>query len=226
VATAAFTLPGGQLRLAQPDHGSKRHKADTSSRFVKSRGVIIGLSSNPTFPEREEYLNVKSKFARLIMALALVFGALGLAHVTTQSASAACTYYITWYENENHGGDSRTFCYSDGVSVGWADLNNISHTQAGTCASAALFRIGDDWDDCISSVGILLPTNRCVVFFNDTSGNGPIVKARQGTGSLFYSNMSQAGVDKTTSIYFGSDSGSTCHTFGGNQGYYSEPQDQ
>lgn len=168
---------------------------------------------------------MSKKLFKLIAAMALVVGSLGVAHALAPSTDA-CTYYLTIYENENHTGDSKTWCYSDGVSVGTADLNTISHTQAGTCASAALFRVGDDWDDCISSVGIMLPSNRCVVFFNDDNGNGPIVKARQGTGSLFYSNMSQAGVDKTTSIYYGTDDGSTCHTFGGNRGYYAEPQDQ
>lgn len=161
----------------------------------------------------------------LVAALAIALGGLGLAHITAPQAQA-CTYYITVYEDESGGGDSRQWCYSDGVSVGIADLNTISHTQAGTCASAALWRVGDDWDDCISSVRIMLPTNRCVVFFNDPNGDGPIVKARQGTGSVFLSNMSQAGVDKATSFYFGGDDGSSCHTYGGNRGYYPEPQDQ
>jgi hypothetical protein len=172
---------------------------------------------------------LKGKLTRLLIVAALAIGAFPIvATFTAPTTNAACTYYITLYENENHGGDSRTFCWADGVVVGIGDLNTVTHTQAGVCNSAALGRLGDDWDDCISSVGIKLPSNRCIVFFNDDYGAGPVTKSRDGTGSLFYSNFSQAGVDKTTSFYFGANESNNCKIMAGPKAgnRYTTPSDQ
>jgi hypothetical protein len=53
---------------------------------------------------------------------------------------------LTVYEDVSWSGDSKTFCYGTNIS----HLGNVAHTQSGVCSSV-FFRIGDHWDDCISS---------------------------------------------------------------------------
>ncbi len=152
------------------------------------------------------------KIGRVLAAVAIAVGLVGFAHVNASPAEA-CTYFIRLREDSGGAGDSRTWCKDTVLVYGQNDLNTITHTQAGYCNSNALYRAGDDWDDCASSVDFYLPTDKCVVFFNDPNGGGPVTKSRRGTGTNYtISNFSQAGNDKTTSFYFGNFNGTGADT--------------
>jgi len=145
------------------------------------------------------------KVGRVLLAAAMAAGLVGIAHIAATDAEA-CTNFVRLRENASGTGqgDAWTQCKDTVLIAGVADLNTISHTQEVFCNSAALYRFGDDWDDCASSVDFFLPTDKCVVFFNDPNGGGPVTKSRRGTGTNYtVSNFSQAGNDKTTSFYYG-----------------------
>ena len=163
---------------------------------------------------------MKGKLVRLLMAAALAIGAFPIISTITAPPAEACTYFIRVWEDANATGDSRSWCNDSVVVIGVHDLNTVSHGPSGYCNSAAVARIGDDWDDCISSVTFYMPKTNCFVMFNDPYGEGPVVKARKGTGiNYIISNMSQAGNDKATSWYFGTTSlggdGDFCKLNGG-----------
>jgi hypothetical protein len=76
------------------------------------------------------------------------------------------------------------------VSTGGTDnsnLNNKLHSLSGICN--AVVTVGDDWNDCISGMRVVLPANTCVRFYHDANYSGGSFRLRNtgpGTATINY----------------------------------------
>lgn len=90
--------------------------------------------------------------------VALTVALSGLAVAPSVYASCS-TESVRLYEDAGGGGDSILFCVYD------YNLNNNPHTPPGLCN--AFFKVGDDWNDCVSSIRVNLTATRCLALYHN-----------------------------------------------------------
>lgn len=134
------------------------------------------------------------RFAILFMTLVMLVTSMFIS-VAIVSADETCAHTkLRLFESKNQSGDYIDLCGDI------ADLNNITHTQAGNCDNALL---GDNsWDDCASSFKIINNThNLCVGIFSNPRGATQWPLLEGGRLAAYYGSNFDSGEDNmATSI--------------------------
>jgi hypothetical protein len=145
----------------------------------------------------------------LVMAFTLALAGLSTGIIGIAPVAAACTQgSIVLYENANAGGSSVTLCVGSAGAV--TDLRNIPFSPSGSCN--APIKVGDDWNNCVSSYVVHFVTGRCARFYDTTPPAGYLDAADTSDNSQIH-NLSGDKNDKLSFIRYGNmnpPTGNTC----------------
>ena len=138
---------------------------------------------------------VTVSLAVILMSLTLALGVATLVSAGTQGSCTNSARVLVWENASTDTGDGNDNLWICGV-VGKSDMRNIAHTLAGNCQ--APFNFQDNWNDCISSYSVYLPSNlyRVCLYTDINYGGdkawviGPATGQRYNFGSTFNDKVS------------------------------------
>ncbi len=117
---------------------------------------------------------------------------------------------VRLYENNigdtSDGNDTFLMC-----GTGIADLDARDHTSPGLCKSGN-FRIGDTWNDCVSSFHAIIPSGRILCLYGAKNYGTPVVKVTYSQGNVRTNLLSGFGLnDGLSSLRFMDSSAIYCY---------------
>lgn len=146
------------------------------------------------------------KFSTALLSLILATGVLLSFAVVPVFAACSAASYGTVHLAENDAGQGDKLYLSVCTKGLGYNLTSFAHAPSGTCN--AIFKIADDWNDCVNSWGWDLPSgapNRCVQLYENSNYGGAILSTikRLGEGPNSWYELSGANDDRASSLRFG-----------------------
>jgi hypothetical protein len=156
-----------------------------------------------------------------MLALAIVAASLSFATVAVVApaiVSAACSYGEI-YIDEDHSGAGDTYYRCAGASGTYWNLASTPHTLPGACN--APLKVGDDWNNCVSSLQIkYFPDNKCLIVYDNTNATGDVLMVRWSLHNFGWNNFHngqnlpyyiESINDRAGSIFWGFWRGNDCY---------------
>lgn len=124
--------------------------------------------------------------------------------IAASPALAACaTEQVVLYEDLNSQGHALQRCVNE------PDLNQVPHTFAGMCHTT-VFKLGDNWNDCISSFRVTLAANRCVRLYENSNNGGQVLATVGGPRNAQLFNFPAPFDERLSSLRFFSKVNGVC----------------
>lgn len=86
------------------------------------------------------------------------------------------------------------------TNVNIPDLRNVAHTLSGTCN--ATVKVGDDWNNCISSISWAIPSGKMICFYDGANYGGTTAFAVYATSGRVDHLENYGWQDKFSSLRF------------------------
>lgn len=145
---------------------------------------------------------------RLLMAFAVMAMFLTFAPVVSAGTQGACSnpgsagVSVRLWENVigdgSDGNDSVWLMCNSGTSR--PDLDDVNHTLADGCKSQSLFKLQDDWNDCVNSVTVYLVSSSWRVCFYQNANYGGYISGSARSGPLQASRYNLSSSDTLSSV--------------------------